>query len=278
MTPLPYLSIHRVSGADAGSFLHAQVAANTGALANGEASFAAYCSPRGQVIALLLVYRSDPDWFLVSDAGLASMVAGRLRTYVLRSRVVIEPVPELQVAGLAAAGPDVEFTGVFAPGSTPLRYALGSPARNDLEDWPYWRREEIAHGVIWLQNATTERFLPQMLGLDAIGAVSFSKGCYPGQEIIARTRYLGRLKRHPVLLEVQGSTGLEAGDNCTLLSAGEHIESVVADVVCPDRATSTMMLVAPVEAGRRIDGIESPSGTWSARRIGATGEAPPGER
>src|SRR3972149_6673645 len=97
MIPLPYLAIHKVSGADAGSFLHAQLAADIAALADGQSCFAAYCSARGQVIALLLVCRQDPAWFIVTEAGLASLAANRLRMVVLRANVTIEAIDNMQV-------------------------------------------------------------------------------------------------------------------------------------------------------------------------------------
>jgi len=267
MTPLPHLAINKVTGADAAGFLHAQLTADTASLADGQSCFAAYCSPRGQVIALLLVCRGDSAWFIVTETGMADAVADRLRMYVLRAQVRIEACPEMQVAGLLEGETAGARTLVFSPGRTPLRYALTTPVPENPGAFLFWRREEIRNGVIWLQNNVSERFLPQMLGLEAIGAVSFSKGCYPGQEIIARTRYLGKLKRHPVLLEVDGNPGLGPGENCVLVSAAEKIESVVADAVCPDGETSTLLLVAPVDADRRVDALETGAGRWSARRI-----------
>lgn len=267
MTPLPHLAIYKVTGADAAGFLHAQLAADTVALTDGQSCFAAYCSPRGQVIALLLVCRQDSAWFIVTETGLADVVADRLRMYVLRAQVCIEACPEMQVAGLLEGDTADARTMVFSPGHTPLRYALTTPMQENSGAFLSWRKEEIRNGIIWLQRGVSERFLPQMLGLEAIGAVSFSKGCYPGQEIIARTRYLGKLKRHPVLLELQGSPDLDPGASCVLISAAEKIDSVVADAVCPDGETSTVLLVAPVESDQQVDALEFGAGIWPVRRI-----------
>lgn len=267
MTPLPYLAVHRVSGTDAGAFLHAQLAADTASLSDGQACFAAWCSPRGQVIALLLVCRQDSSWFLVTDAGLATAVANRLRMYVLRAKVSIGAQPEIQVAGLLPDEAPAAGTRVFAPAHVPLRYTLTARGPEDNNALLRWRREEIMHGVTWLQEATSERFLPQMLGVDAIGAVSFAKGCYPGQEIIARTRYLGKLKRIPVLLELEGNPALHPGENCVLVSAGENIEAVVADAVCADGKSTTLRLVAPLEAECAVNAVEFADRNWPARRI-----------
>ncbi len=268
MTLLPYLTIHRVSGADAGSFLHAQLAADTSALVDGQSCFAAYCSPRGQVIALLLVCRQDPAWFIVTEASLASQVATRLRMFVLRAKANIEALHEMQVAGLYAHEVDTAQAAVFTPGELSLRYALISSGTADGAALMRWRREEIVRGISWLQSATSERFLPQMLGLDAMGAVSFSKGCYPGQEIIARARYLGKLKRRPVLLELDGSPTLKPGESCVLISAGERIEGVVVDTACAvEENTTTVRVVAPLEADRPLNSLECNADRWPARRI-----------
>lgn len=267
ITPLPYLSTCKVSGTDAGAFLHAQLAADIAALANGQSSFAAYCSPRGQVIALLLLCRQDPVWFIITQASLASLVANRLRMFVLRAKVSIEALHETQLTGMYEPEAATAPAAVFTPGGTSLRYALSAPGAADGAALMRWRREEIRHGICWLQSETSERFLPQMLGLDRIGAVSFSKGCYPGQEIIARTRYLGKLKRWPVLLELDGIPPLNPGDNCVLVSASARVEGVVVDVASADAMSTTLLVVAPLAADHPLNFLQYQGESWSVRRI-----------
>ena len=267
ITPLPYLTIHKVNGADAGGFLHAQLAADISALADGQSCFAAYCSPRGQVIALLLVCRQDPAWFIITQANLASLVAHRLRMFVLRAKVNVEALPEMQVAGLHEHEIATDQAAVFTPGGVSLRYVLTVPQLQHGTALMHWRREEIRRGISWLQSETSERFLPQMLGLERIGAVSFSKGCYPGQEIIARTRYLGKLKRRPVLLELDGSPNLNPGESCVLISAGEQVEGVVVEVAGASGTNTTLLVVAPMEADRSLNFLQYKGESWSARRI-----------
>jgi len=267
MTSLPYLKAFQVSGPDAGGFLHAQVSADILALVDGQAGFAAYCSPRGQVIALLLVCRQGTGWFVIAEASLAEAVAGRLQKYILRSKVKIEARPEVQVAGLLADENSQAGVMSFKAGQLPLRYALTSSVPAAPDALLRWRHEEIMAGISWLQNSTSERFLPQMLGLDAIGAVSFSKGCYPGQEIIARTRYLGKLKRLPALLRLEGNPPLHPGEPCTLISDGIQAEGVIVDAVCPDGESTALRVVAPLEAERPIDAVGTDGMRWPACRI-----------
>lgn len=267
ITPLPYLTIHKVSGVDAGGFLHAQLAADISALADGQSCFAAYCSPRGQVIALLLICRQDPAWFIITQASLASLVTNRLRMFVLRAKVTIEALHEMQVAGLNEHEIATARTAVFTPVGESLRYGLTAPGVEHGAAVQRWRREEIRRGISWLQSETSERFLPQMLGLERIGAVSFAKGCYPGQEIIARTRYLGKLKRKPVLLELDGGPALKPGESCVLLSAGARVEGVVVEAAGAEGTNTTLLVVAPLEAERPLNSLEYKGESWSARRI-----------
>ena len=175
----------------------------------------AWCNPRGQVRSLFwIVRRSEGSAFalVAPDAEEDGLLRG-LRAYVLRSRVEVESGPEsvLGVAGseadayiddrigrVPAPGQVVEADGLsaFRPEGEPRRYlVLGpEPIAPDLTGVE-WRRLEIEAGIAWLTDTSRESFIPQMLNLDRLGALSFGKGCFPGQEVIARTHYLGRLKR-----------------------------------------------------------------------------------
>lgn len=267
MTHLPYLSVLKLSGADVGSFLQGQLAADIAVVAPGESAFAAYCSSRGQVIAPVLVCRSAVDWFVVLESGLAEAVADRLKMYVLRAKVKIEQCRELQAAGLlpgAAPPPDAWH---FSSRQVALTYLLTTPHVSPENEVLAWRRSEICHGISWLGRASSERFLPQMLGLDAIGAVSFSKGCYPGQEIVARTRYLGKVKRHPLLLQLEGSTNLRAGDSCFVLASGQEVEAVVVELACTPDQPCVALLVAPLEQTDPVTAVRAGELSWPAQRL-----------
>jgi folate-binding protein YgfZ len=266
MIPLSYLAIHSVRGADAGSFLHAQLAADIASLDNGQASFAAYCSPRGQVIALLLVCRQDPDWFIVNHARLAEAVASRLKMFILRADAQIEARPDLLVAGLCAGASKPDRESAFSPGGLSLHYALRPSASQEKVPSSPWRREEILRAVSWLQPETSDRFLPQMLGLQAIQAVSFSKGCYPGQEVIARTRYLGKLKRGPLLLEIDGQVSLAVGEGCVLDSGDQSIEAVIVDIVQENPSTTLLRAVAPLEHRQMLHTLRGGGRSWAVQR------------
>jgi tRNA-modifying protein YgfZ len=267
MTPLPYLSVLKLSGDDVASFLQGQLAADVASLNPGDSTFAAYCSPRGQVIALLLVCRTGKEWLVLLESGLAEAVAARLRMFVLRAKVVIEHTHDLQAAGLFPGADAPTGARAFSPRQTSLRYLVTSPESGPAGASLAWRRNEVCAGVVWLERASSERFIPQMLGLDAIGAVSFSKGCYPGQEIVARTRYLGKVKRHPVVVQLEVGAQLRSGESCFVLGNGQEVEAVIVDVVCPPDPPCVAFLVAPLEKTDPVTAIRAGDLSWPALRL-----------
>jgi folate-binding protein YgfZ len=221
---LNYLAAAQFTGSDAAAFLQSQLSADIEALASGEASFAAYCNPRGQVIALLLIGREGDTFRMAAAAGLLPQVLERLRIFVFRSKVEFALQPGLQVSGMT--DPD---TGGFAPGPAGLVYRFSGDPAEDEQARNLWKRSELQHNVAWLQAETSEKYIPQMLGYDQLGAISFSKGCYPGQEIVARARYLGRVKRKPLKLALDNMPPLDPGQKVEVLRAGEWAGAVVVD-------------------------------------------------
>lgn len=204
-----------VRGDDAADFLHAQLTSDVTTLSPGGVALSAWCTPRGQVRNLFwLVRRADRARFsLVAPVSEADDLARRLQAFVLRAKVEVARTGD-RVVGTAGPGSEAFVTGrvgkVPVPGSSvesgdrlairppggPDRFLVLGPdplpaGTRDAE----WRRLEIEAGIAWLTEETRESFIPQMLNLDRLGALSFEKGCFPGQEVIARTRYLGRLKR-----------------------------------------------------------------------------------
>jgi folate-binding protein YgfZ len=161
------LGLLRFHGPDATAFLQGQLSNDIDSLAVGATQLAGYHNPQGRVIALLRLTRLAPGEILaLLPQELVEPVAQRLRRYVLRSKLAID-VPD---AAAAAAG------------------AIRADAMRS-------RQADIAAGLPQVYAATSEQFVAQMLNLDCIGAVSFSKGCYTGQEVIARAHYRGRVKR-----------------------------------------------------------------------------------
>ncbi len=241
---LTHIGIIRVTGADAATFLQGQLSNDV--LALGDTSrLAAYCTAQGRMIALFRVLRQGDDFLLLLPAEIQAAVQKRLTLYVLRAKVGIGEVTELGVLGVSgpgrtdaltaaglpaptdpAIGQADDVTVVAIPGVNPRALLLGPPARlrqiapqltgavrvgSDA-----WAWLDIQAGLPTIGPATTEAFVPQMANLDLLQGIHFRKGCYPGQEIVARTHYLGRLKQRMYLASLPaGADRPVPGDSLT---------------------------------------------------------------
>jgi len=245
---LPYLAVASVRGADAAAFLQAQLSADVESLTPGGSTFACYCSPRGQVYGLLMVFPEPDALRVVAAAELLPRIEQRLRLFVLRTRVEIEKEAGLRVFGVSDAAPG---DGILRPlPDGPCYRVAAGPCEPDASS-AQWKARELGAGIAWLGLATSEHFIPQMLGFDTLGAVSFRKGCYPGQEIIARARYLGQVKRRRLCLRVAGAPDLQPGTMVDIQAGSEWQAASVIDSVRPAAADpcQIVFLVAPVTEG-----------------------------
>lgn len=262
MIALPYLTAIRFSGADAGDFLHNQLSADVLALSGGESTFACYCEPRGRVLALMLVCRLDDGYCVIMSTALASLIADRLKIYVMRSKVTIELLSVDTVVGLQADGrPEITANSIpaiplphsnkwFAVVSDENLPDKNAPAQ---DTWKVW---ELQQGITWLSRKSSGEFLPQMLGFDQLGAVNFRKGCYPGQEIVARTHYLGKVKRHPRVLETSAIICPAPLEQLKILSDEQSYEAVIADCGHFENGSSCLFAITRMEPDLAADNIE----------------------
>jgi tRNA-modifying protein YgfZ len=208
---LTHLGILRFSGPDAQSFLQGQVSNDTRPLSELIPVFAAYSSPQGRVLALiyLLPHSSGVVGILPRDILVPTME--RMRKFILRAKVHIEDAGEsLVVAGHFGALPqptsayhEQDGVGVAAVGRDAGRqWIVAAPGKlapdrtaTAMRFEDQWRLADIRAGLPQIYAETSESFVAQMLNLDLLDGISFTKGCYTGQEIIARTQHLGRIKR-----------------------------------------------------------------------------------
>jgi tRNA-modifying protein YgfZ len=188
------LGVLAFRGPDAARFLHGQLSADVENLPAGASRLAGLHNPQGRAVALLMLARMSPeDIFAVLPRELIADVGALLQKYVFRAKVRIER-PDLRAIG-AAAGADPRGAYAFAWGD---RQLLLAPAAHGLvcsPDTAAWDLDDVRQGLPQVYGATRETFVAQMLNLDLLGAVSFDKGCYTGQEVIARAHYRGRVKR-----------------------------------------------------------------------------------
>lgn len=219
---LAHLGILRFSGADALSFLQGQVSNDTQLLSESVPVFAAYSTPQGRVLALIYLLPHSSGVIAILPREILLPTMERMRKYILRAKVRIEDAADLVVAGqFGSAGPaDSRYVEDDGIGVAPVghdesrRWIIGPPqkiaapagaaAAKRIED--QWRLADIRAGLPQVYTATSEAFVAQMLNLDLLDGISFSKGCYTGQEIIARTQHLGRIKRRLFRLSLPSGT------------------------------------------------------------------------
>ncbi len=225
-TSLPFFGVVRVSGEERSAFLHGQLSNHIEALAAGDACYATYNTPKGRVLANMLVLNRGDDFLLAMAADLIEPTVKRLRMFVMRSKVVFEILPDYAVAceleqnapavypaepALTFAAQDMDGVWRIAlphQGYLNIGVASALPAY-DAASENAWQRHEINSGYPWISAASSESSVAQMLNQHVIGGVHFKKGCYPGQEIIARAQYRGQVKRGLAVLA--GKNILAAG-------------------------------------------------------------------
>ena len=213
-THLPFFAVVRVSGDDRHNFLHNQLSNDINTLPVQHACYATYNTPKGRVIANMLVYNQGDALLLALAADLAASVVKRLQMFVLRAKVQLAILPDWGVSGCLKNGaaavyadtPVHAFTADQGAAQLPhggvltFQPTAALPAYNAAAEQA-WNTHEIACGYPWIAAATSETCVAQMLNQHTIGAVHFRKGCYPGQEIIARAQYRGQVKRGLAVLE-----------------------------------------------------------------------------
>ena len=237
---LSHLGLLEISGADAVTFLQGQVTNDVKLLTGTNAHYSAYCNPKGRMLALFLAFAHYDHLHLQLNRELLAPIIKRLKMYVMRSLVEIKDVSDSiikfgingpQAASMLAVHfssiPSQDYELVTLDNGAILklpsangyeRYEIFSDATNAPLIWqalkvncqqvekPFWELLEIQAGIPDISLATQEQFVPQMLNLDILNGINFKKGCYTGQEIIARTHYLGSVKRRTYLAEIAAET------------------------------------------------------------------------
>lgn len=238
IAPLCDLGLIEASGEDAANFLHNQLTNDVEHLVSGEARLGGYCTPKGRLLATFLYWRTDHAIMLQLPREIQASVQKRLQMFVLRARAKLRDASdEFVMFGLSGQTvsqvlapwfpqiPQNSYEKLESEAGTLIRLpdASGSPRFQwvthcalAIEAWPQlaaalravgpnaWRLSEIHAGIPVITRATQEQFVPQMVNYELINGVNFKKGCYPGQEIVARSQYLGKLKRRMLLASVAG--------------------------------------------------------------------------
>ena len=287
VSPLPHLGVIQAQGEDAANFLHNQLSNDVLLLPVGQSRLAAFCSAKGRMQASFVVIKTAPDTvLLVMSLDLLAQTLKRLSMFVLRAKVKMSDVTDQwQLRGLlgdsarAVLGEAMPWQTASADGAhavalypavlgeTPVPRALWLGAADQAlpagakVSTEVWAWAEVMSGVTLVTQPVFEAFVPQMLNYESVGGVNFKKGCYPGQEVVARSQFRGTLKRRTALVH-----------SPMVLMAGQDVFTP-AD---PEQPCATVVLSAARPDGQGFDALVS--GTLESQQAGwhagsAQGEA-----
>ncbi len=283
LNDLSHFGLIQVEGEDALQFLQGQMTNDMREVTDEHSNLSGWCTAKGRLMASFRVFRLGGDYYLQTPQEHIASLLKRLRMYVLRSKVTITDASD-QLARFGLTGECAEsllkaqFTTVPAsqngameindlvvirmPGPTP-RYEIIGPATNLIKLWEdfeskatrmsssFWALQEIRAGIPSVFPETIEAFVPQMLNMQLIDGVSFTKGCYTGQEVVARMQYLGKLKRRMYLAHVECDAAPLPGDE--LFAAGSTSGQGTGKVVDAQASGNGYDLLAVIE----IDSAEN---------------------
>lgn len=244
LADLSHFGLLQIEGEDRINYLQGQVTNDVKLLTGNNSHYAGYCTPKGRLLALFMVFAHHDHLHLQFNRQLLEPIMKRLKMYVLRSKVSITDVSD-SIIRMGLAGPQApqlllnlfkqvpekahdllslnDATLIRLPGNTP-RFEILTQAEHAERIWnalsqqatmvgaPCWDWLEILAGIPEIYPQTQEAFVPQMINLDTLGGINFKKGCYTGQEIVARTHYLGKVKRRTLLVNIPDGEQLAVGN------------------------------------------------------------------
>ncbi|BBP46136.1 tRNA-modifying protein YgfZ [Thiosulfatimonas sediminis] len=263
LTSLSHQALLKVSGDDAQAFLQGQLTSDINQVSDTQAQMSAYCDPKGNVLAIFTVFKYQGDFYLSFDGSLSQSIQKRLQMFVMRSAVKIEDVAnQLIQIGFAGEFADIDVqrrleSKVKTVFETALskdpsiadvliikvpgpyhKYAIFGPAEQmqtvwtklrvncDVTNHNDWQLLDIAAAVPNVTDKTSGQFTAQFLNLDKFSAISFKKGCFPGQEIIARIHYRGKITKRMLRIRLQENLDLHAGDVLALTDSQGKIHKL----------------------------------------------------
>jgi folate-binding protein YgfZ len=270
---LDHLAVLQFGGEDAEAFLQGQLTCDVHKIGTQSSTYGAYCSPKGRMLASFLLWREEAGFCMALTRDIAASVTKTISRFVLRAKVRIWDASG-SIALLGAAGPQAEnalrslapelpgrphevsrFSGkgtvirlrdgrfvlAAAPAIAPeLRQRLGGALH--VTGARAWRWLDIRNGVPWITAATQDRLVPQMANFELIGGVSFDKGCYAGQEIVARAQHLGKVKRRMFLANATAPAA--AGDDLFSEDLGDQASGTVVNAeASPDGGYDMLAVV-----------------------------------
>lgn len=279
VTSLTHQALIKVSGSEAQTFLQAQLTSDINLITDKQAQFSAYCDPKGQVLVNFLVFKYFEDYYLSFDGSLREAILKRLSMFVLRSDVKLTEVSnELIHIGFAGEFGDLDVQrrlntkvkAVFESGMVELegvenviaikvpgpyhKYSLFGPAEEMTQVWKKirdnsdvtnnydWNLLNIAAGVPEVTAKTSALHTAQFFNLDKFDAINFKKGCFPGQEIIARIHYRGKVTKRMLRIHINEILSLQPGDTLALKDEADKTYKLSVVNANPDVFNGTLCL------------------------------------
>ncbi len=263
ITSLANQALIQVKGEDAKNFLQAQLSNDIEGVTNKTAQFAAWCDPKGQVLTVFLVFMYERDYYLSFDASLKDTILKRLQMFILRAKVeLVDRTDELVQIGYGGdfgdldlqRALDVKVKETWSASMVPAeglrkikvikipgpyhRYFLVGPESQMTQAWQKllvnadktnqldWHLMDIAAGIPVMTQAVSGKFIAQMLNLDKLNAINFKKGCFPGQEIIARMHFRAKVPKRMLKLHIEtDKLNIPAGETFEAFDeSGKRIE------------------------------------------------------
>ncbi len=268
---LPQLAILAVRGTDAADFLQGQATCDIREVSATQGRFGAFCTPKGRVVCVFFIFKQETGYWLVLPRELLEKVQKRLAIYILRADVQLDdrsdalcliglqtgPLSDLSLPGKTAAITVHDEVSILRMPNQPSRYIAIAPAGQAILFWKKmtqkygfsatrtrdWQLLDLLAGIPWLDLQSSEQYIPQMLNLDRLNGISFNKGCYTGQEIIARTHYKGKSKRQMYLAKSDNQQPLHAGLN--IITQDENQTSHAGQIlsVWQDKPPARMLVI-----------------------------------
>ncbi len=254
---LSHLGLIAASGEETVQFLNGQLTNDVTQVSDSHSQLSAYCNPKGRMLVVFRIFKRGETYFLRIPRTALELFLTRLRMFVLRAKVKLTDASST-VTRIGYCGPNAEATlqaitkripqtlnecvqisgvTIIRVAGTHPRYEIYGEMSAATQLWSsltkkatpagasQWSLLDILAGVPTVSSQNTEVFVPQMLNLDIIGGVSFKKGCYPGQEVVARTRYLGKLKRRMYRIHISNETTPQPGDDI-IVSDGHNTQPI----------------------------------------------------
>lgn len=278
---LSFFAVIGFSGKDALSFLHNQLSCDVAGLTSETSTYGSYCTPKGRILATFLLWRSGDGFFMQLPSPLRELIQKRLSTFILRSKVEAADASNNRVK-FGVAGKDSaslierafgqapqavhdvvhmdETTIIRLPGD---RFEIVAPKHKtphlmeslagdaEMAEPEYWDWLDIRAGIPVITAKTQDQFVPQMVNLELIGGLSFTKGCYPGQEIVARMHHLGKLKQRMYLANITADERPQPGDKLYSADTGKQSSGMIVNAARSPEGGYDALAVIQIAAAER---------------------------